>query len=151
MAAFRTKYKPLTEQIVVARRVSSGNIILLIANIEVREALEKLSKQLNKGAYQIAIILRKLYSVAINNVPLRYYYNKDITITKQRVELNIKRLYSGLKLINIKVPLVNTRLDKYGKKKKYSTIIFNIAILQMAVDIIIKGFIKVITYRLVRT
>lgn len=87
--------------------------------------------------------------MAIDGAYIRHY-SKDPNSTKQKVERDNELLYPGLELISIKFPSASKRPDKFSKEKRYTTIVFNMATLRMAANIVTKGVVEVGSYRTVR-
>ena len=137
--AFKVVEEPLTEQIVAARRLYSGDVLLDVATMEAREGLEKAKGWANKGEYQTAKVLRQSFTVAVDGVCLARFSDTEKESTMRRMERENVVLHPGLEIVDCKLPPVAKRPDSLGRAKRTSTVILSVASTGMHDGILDRG------------
>ena len=137
--AFKVISEPLTEQIVAARRLQSGDVLLNLASLEARESLEKVTKWASQGQYKSATVLRQSFTVAVDGMCLARFNEEEKEPAMKQMERENKVLHPHLEIIDFKLPPVAKRPDTLGRSKRYSTVLVSVATTGMHDDILDKG------------
>ena len=121
-------YKKLGE-VIAARRLPSGDVVLQASSVEAREKLEK--EEWIKVVAPPARILRQTFPVLVHGVKVTAYKKEEQEEGIQKIKKHNRRLHPGLNIVRFSWLWAEVK-KKDGKEKTHSSLLLEIATPEMA-------------------
>ena len=141
IAKFQKEKHPKTEHIIATNRLKSGDLLLQVATVEAKEALER-SAEWATQAYPSAILVQKAYGVMVHGMRISAFDTNDQKAIKEKIEKDNQELHPGLNIVRTRWIGSASRPTKDGKEKRYSSLIVYTATAGMADGLIQRQLIE---------
>ena len=127
-----------TEQLQTVNRLRSGDILLQVASVEAREALEREDTWLRSTTgLSSAIVIKKSYPVMVHAMQISRFDTNDQAAIKTSIEGENRGLHPGLKVIRARWPA--SAWKSTNGQKRYSSLIVDVSTPEMADRLIAEG------------
>ena len=116
-------------------------MLLQATTVEAREALEQKTPWVTKE-YKSAIVIRKSFPVMVHGMKISRFDENDQPTIRERIERGSKDLHPNLKVMKGRWSTSAWRPTVKGEKKRYSSLILDVATPEMADTLIRNGLIN---------
>lgn len=141
LAAFKSGQYAHTGQIVAVNRLQSGDLLSQTITIEAMGALER-NTAWARRVYKPAVVVRKSFFVMVHGMCSGVFDTSDQATIKAKLETDNSGHHPGLEILGARWVSSVGRLTAQGQKKKYSSLILNVATPEMADRLIQKYLVE---------
>jgi len=138
---FRNDACPAAASIVAARRTTRGDIILNTTTVEARQELEE-ATEWAKSVNPSARILRQTCLIGVHGMRKDAVDDSNQASAIEILKRDNAGLHPGLKLVSVRWPRFASEPDQYGREKRYSLLVIEVAGPDTANRLIAEGLLE---------